>query len=55
MTMRRCELCATDMANDEFGEHMDGHSDSEFLRWPGGIGPLMDELADCLAESEGHR
>lgn len=53
MSTRRCELCETNMPNDQFGEHMDGHSDLDFNRWPGGASALMLEIRRSLAESAG--
>lgn len=44
----RCEICAKNILIGQFGEHMDGHSDVEWRRWPGGLDALRKQLEISL-------
>ena len=49
--MRRCQICDQGIPNNEFGEHIDGHSDSQLERWPGGFAALDEELTSSMGQS----
>lgn len=42
--IRLCRVCDEPVDNNDFGAHIDGHSDAELDRWPGGITALEKEL-----------
>lgn len=48
-----CELCQRDIPTNEFGEHIDGHTDTELAHWPGGIAKLMQQVAKSMVAGEG--
>jgi hypothetical protein len=52
MTIRRCQLCCLDMPNEQFGKHVNDHSEFELEQWPGGPDALDHELDESIRESQ---